>query len=164
MALSHPEKVLSICGIATGPIGATSETNKPLTEEEQKIAKKTWEIFLSRKDSTDPEKHVEGFLAVYEYLNGKIPLDKELAKTYITTMINNSQEEYLRPGNPHERVMQALGESVNSRIGILKKIQAPTLFIQGEVILFACHGLSLQQHKRFLMQNISKSQVWDICF
>ncbi len=133
LALDYPARVLSICPIASGPIGDTAETGKPLTDSEQALMNKTWEVFLARKDAEDPEAHLQGFISVYKHLNGTIPLDEPLARSYVSSMLNCSPKRYLQPGNPHEKVMQHLAETLENRKGALKKIRCPTLIIHGEL-------------------------------
>jgi RimJ/RimL family protein N-acetyltransferase/pimeloyl-ACP methyl ester carboxylesterase len=125
LAIDHPERILSMAIIASGPIGASTETDRPLTAEEQKILEKTWAIFLSRKE----EDAIEGYLSVWRYLNGNIPLNEEMARAYTHDLLKRSAHP-IRAGNPHELVMRNL--HIEKQRGILKKIHVPTLVIHGD--------------------------------
>jgi pimeloyl-ACP methyl ester carboxylesterase len=127
-AFSYPERVRSICAIASGPIAATEETEKLLSEEEKTIFENIWKVFLSRKD----EDGVNGYLEVYRHLSGSLPMDESMALDYIKKMMKYSSKEMLQPGNPHEKVMQKLTNDMPLRKGILKKITVPALIIHGE--------------------------------
>ncbi len=111
LALSYPNRVISICPIASGPLGATEETEKPLTKEESETLKKTWDVFLGRKESQDFDEQVEGFLNVYKYLSGTLPVDDEIAREYINKMLKLSPKKTLQPGNPHEKLMKKIADT-----------------------------------------------------
>jgi pimeloyl-ACP methyl ester carboxylesterase len=128
MALDHPKRILSMTIISSGPIGATIETDRPLTAEEQKTLDKTWAVFLSKKDESALDKQIQGFLPVWRYLNGSIPLDEEMANAYTRDLLTRTTHS-IRAGNPHELLMQNL--EIDQKRGILQKIHVPTLVIHG---------------------------------
>jgi pimeloyl-ACP methyl ester carboxylesterase/nicotinic acid mononucleotide adenylyltransferase len=132
LAIDYPARVISICPIGSAPIGETEETVKGLTEAEQSIMDQTWKVYLARKDSEDPEEHTRGFLEVYRYLHGTLPMDESIARHYISEMVTRSPKETLQAGNPHEKVMARLMESAHERKGILHRIKVPTLIIHGD--------------------------------
>ncbi|MBN4067060.1 alpha/beta hydrolase [Simkania negevensis] len=132
LAIDYPTRVITICPIGSAPIGETEETIKSLTEEEQSIMDQTWKVYLARKDSEDIEEHTRGFLEVYRYLHGTVPMDENIARHYLSEMITHSPKETLQAGNHHEKVMARLMDSSHERKGILGQIKIPTLIIHGE--------------------------------
>jgi esterase len=132
LALAHGDRVLGLGLIASGPLGATAETGKPLTAEEQAANAAIWETMMARRDSPDPEAQLRGYLEVYRALSGSLPLDEDLARWYVTQMLLHCRPGDLRPGNPHERLMRRLGETLEERAGLLARIRVPTLVIHGE--------------------------------
>lgn len=132
LAIDYPDRVISIAPLGSGYIGETEETVRGLTEKEQAIYDQTWKVYLARQDSEDLEKHIQGFLEVYRYLHGSIPMDEEIARHSISEMLMHSPKETLEAGNPHEKAMAQLMESFGERKGILKQIKARTLVIHGE--------------------------------
>lgn len=129
IALKFPKRVLSITAISAGPIGATPETDLPLSKEENTIQEKTWEIFLNRKDGASREAQIQSFLPIWRYLNGRFPLDEEMANAYTRDLILRSYHP-IRAGNNHELVMRNL--ELEKYRDILQNIHVPTLIIHGE--------------------------------
>ncbi len=128
IALEFPKNTLSICSISAGPIGATKDTDHPLSDEEQTILAKTWDIMLSRQDGPSKETKIQSFLPIWKYLNGKFPFDEEMAYAYTKDLILRSQHP-IRAGNNHELVMRSL--DIEKSKNILQKVDLPTLIIQG---------------------------------
>jgi len=128
IALEFPKNTLSICSISAGPIGATKDTDHPLTDEEQATLAKTWDIMLSRQDGPSKETMIHSFLPIWKYLNGKFPFDEEMAYAYTKDLILRSQHP-IRAGNNHELVMRSL--DIEKSRNILQKVDLPTLIIQG---------------------------------
>jgi|GEM_PF-65393 len=129
IAIDHPKRILSMAIISSGPIGPTIETDRPLTDEEQKTLDKTWAIFLSKKDESSLNKQIQGFMPVWRHLNGSIPLDEEMANAYTRDLLTRTTHS-IREGNPHELLMQNL--KIDQHRGILQKIDVPTLVIHGD--------------------------------
>lgn len=144
VGLEFPKYAFSICSISAGPIGATKETDLPLTEQEQEKQNRTWEILLSRKDGSTQEATIQSFLPIWEYLNGSYPLDKVMADDYTRDLILRSRHS-IKPGNNHELVMRSL--DIEKFRGVLRKIDIPTLIIHGELDLLVLprHGKSVAQ-------------------
>lgn len=129
IALEFSKRTLSICAISAGPIGATKETDHPLTDQEQAIQNRTWDIMLSRKDGPSKESMIQSFLPVWKYLNGHFSLDEPLANSYTRDLILRSHHP-IQAGNNHELVMRSL--NLEKSRGVLQKIDVPALVIQGE--------------------------------
>ncbi len=129
LALEYPENTHSITMISAGPLGATKETDSPLTKTEIAIQENTWKIFLERKDGPSKETMIQSFLPVWKHLNGNLPLDEEMAYSYTKDLILRSQHPIMA-GNNHELVMRTLDLEKNR--GALQKITVPALIIQGD--------------------------------
>lgn len=142
IALEFPKKTLSICSISAGPVGATVETDLPLTDQEQAIQSKTWEVMLSRRDGPSKETMIQSFLPIWKYLNGEIPLDKKMAEAYTKDLILRSQHA-VRAGNNHELVMRSL--DLEKSRDVLRKVDLPSLIIQGEAdpLVLPRNGIAL---------------------
>ena len=130
IALAFPKRTFSICSISAGPIGLGEKPFPPVTEKEQAILDRTWKIILSRKDGPSKESMIQSFLPIWEYLNGTLPLDKEMAETYTRDLILRNRHP-IQAGNHHELVMRSFlsGEQLKKT---LQKVDIPTLIIQGE--------------------------------
>jgi pimeloyl-ACP methyl ester carboxylesterase/GNAT superfamily N-acetyltransferase len=129
IALEFPKRTLSICLISAGPIGATLETDRPLTDQEQALQKRTWEVMLSRKDGPSKESLIQSFLPVWKYLNGHFPIDESMAIDYTKDLILRSHHP-IREGNNHELVMRFL--DLKKARNVLQKMDVPTLVIHGD--------------------------------
>lgn len=142
IGLEFPKRAFSICSISAGPIGATEETDLPLTEQEQAIQNKTWEVMLARKDSPSKEATINSFLPVWKYLNGIFPLDETMTDIYTRDLILRSHHS-IKAGNNHELVMRSL--DLEQSRGLLKEIDVPTLIIHGELdpLVLLLHGESV---------------------
>lgn len=131
VGVAYPDRILSLSIISSGSIGATDETDLPLTDNEKKILDKTWEIFLAPKKENNIEEHISSFLPIWKYLNGKIPFDEEMAKNYTKDLLTRTSHK-IKAGNNHELLMKDLTATLEKRRGILKKITSPVLVIHGE--------------------------------
>lgn len=129
IAVKFPERILSLTAISAGPIGATNETDLPLTPEETKIHDKTWQVLLGRKDGATLEETIQNFLPVWQYLNGSFPLDREMATSYTRDLLTRTRHP-IRMGGNHELLMRGL--DLNKHRGILQTITTPILLIHGE--------------------------------
>jgi pimeloyl-ACP methyl ester carboxylesterase len=130
ISLEFPKRAFSLCSISAGPIGATKETDQPLTDQEQALLSKTWEVMLSRKDGPSKESTIQSFLPVWRYLNGEFSLDEAMAEAYTRDLILRSHH-LIKAGNNHELMMASL--DLEKSRGILKRIDLPTLIIHGEL-------------------------------
>jgi pimeloyl-ACP methyl ester carboxylesterase/GNAT superfamily N-acetyltransferase len=142
IGLEFPKQAFSICSISAGPIGATKETDSPLTDQEQAIQGKTWEIMLGRKDGRSKESMIQSFLPIWKYLNGEFPLNESMADAYTRDLILRSRH-LIKAGNNHELVMRSLG--LEQSRGVLRKIDVPALIIHGELdpLVLPRHGISV---------------------
>lgn len=131
LALDYPKRVVGFTAISSGPIGGTPDTDRPLSNSEQTILDKTWEIFLSHKDSSDFEERVAGFLQTWKYLNASIPFDEEMARAYTIDLLTRTNHP-IQAGNNHELVMRALYESLPGNRNLIEQIRVPVLIIHGE--------------------------------
>lgn len=131
IALNYPNRVIGFTAISSGPIGGTSDTDRPLCDSEKSTMDKTWEIFLSRKDSNDLEERVDGFLKIWKYLNGTIAFNEEMARSYTINLLTRTKHA-IQAGNNHELVMRELYESLPQQRNLIERIKAPALIIHGE--------------------------------
>jgi pimeloyl-ACP methyl ester carboxylesterase len=145
MALDFPERVLTLTILSAAPICATADTDLPLTTEEKAIQEKTWDIMFSRKENS-----IEGFLPIWRYLNGTIPLDEKMASTYTQDLLTRSSSQ-IHPGNNHELVMRQL--EIEKCRGLFE-IQTPTLIIHG-----MSDPLSLPRNARALAKAIPHAKL-----
>jgi len=132
IALNHPEKCLSITSISDGLL-----SNISLSKDEKEILEKTWKILLENKPTLNYKESLPGFLKSYEYLNGTVSFDDEMAKNYIKDMYQRSKHLYLTKDNqvkafqvPHNHVKAQENIKVNK--DDLHKINTPTLVIHGQ--------------------------------
>lgn len=130
MALSHPDRMRTLTVISAGPAGETPELLLPQTPEERALFQETWLILLRNRPTQNFEESYPGFLTVWERLNGKFPVEKELARAY-------TEEMYTRSRYPvgahvrHMRVMQKMAETLKERKEMFLQITLPTLIIHG---------------------------------
>lgn len=117
LAIYYPDRVKTITSISS----STSSPDVPSPPD------KTWEIFMENNPSGDFEKDLEGFLKVWEYLNGTAKFDIELAINYTTSLYER------------QKIKGALGEShvkaqakLTDRSDELRKVGIPALVIHGE--------------------------------
>ncbi len=131
MAASYPSRMLSLVSIAAGPVGETEALVAPHTAEEKEAMHQTWLVMLRNRPTQDFEESYEGFRGVWERLNGKIPVDDGLARSYTQEMFTRSR--YPVGAHPHHiRVMQRMAETLKERKEIFAEITLPTLIIHGE--------------------------------
>ncbi|MEN9405719.1 MAG: carboxylesterase [Bacillota bacterium] len=132
LALDHPTRLLSITLISS-PVLAKVELN----EEEQQALANTWEVMLQNKPTATYQESVQGFLEVYSYLHGDLPLDQTMAKAYVKTMYAESTpqnlawfEKFSLQKNPHNHVRAQ--SPLENRSGELSKMGLPVLIIHGQ--------------------------------
>lgn len=130
LAVAYPHRVKSIVSISAGPINATVETEAPLTEEEQAKQQQAWQVFLSREDSLDKEKRIEGFMRVWRHLNGTYSLENDLARAFTLDILDRNCHPF-ESGNNHEKLMQNIHDHLDQAERVVDKIQCPSLIING---------------------------------
>jgi pimeloyl-ACP methyl ester carboxylesterase len=102
----------------------SSSTNSPLVPMPPE---KTWEIYLSNKPQNNFEKDLDGFMIVWEYLNGTAKFDKELAIEY-TKNLYARQDIDGALGASHVKAQ----ETLTDRTEQLKAVKIPSLIMHGE--------------------------------
>ena len=117
MAIYFPDRLISMTSISS----STGSPSIPPPPE------RTWEIYLSNKPQGNFEIDLDGFLEVWEYLNGTARFDKDLAIEY-TRDLYGRQEINGALGVSHVKAQ----ESLSDRSKALKNVKIPTLVIHGE--------------------------------
>ncbi len=117
LAIHYPNRIISMTSISS----STNSPDVPMPPE------KTWEIYLSNKPQGDFETDLDGFLKVWEYLNGTAKFDKELAVEYT----KNLYERQIIDGALGASHVKAQ-ETLRDRTEELKNVNIPTLVIHGE--------------------------------
>jgi pimeloyl-ACP methyl ester carboxylesterase len=117
LGIYYPDRIISITSISS----STNSPTIPLPPE------KTWEIFLSNKPQGDFETDLNGFLKVWEYLNGTAEFDKELAIEYTKNLYERQNIDGAL-GASHVKAQ----ESLTDRTEELKNVKIPTLVMHGE--------------------------------
>lgn len=131
LGIDYPKRCIDISIVSSGPIGATRDTDEPLTEGESRMLERTWKIFLEPKDESTLESHVKSFMSVWRYLNGDYFLNEKMAENYTRDLLTRTQHK-IQVGNNHELLMKNLERSLNNNRDILKQIHIPTIVIHGE--------------------------------
>lgn len=131
IGVDFPNYILSLIMISSGPIGASKDTDIPLSKEEKTVLNKTWEIFLKEKDESTIDTIIDGYMLVWAYLNGKYSLDNEMAISYTKDLLLRTKHQ-IRAGNNHELLMKNVYNALEKNRNILTKIHCPTLVIHGE--------------------------------
>jgi len=117
LVIHYPDRIISMTSISS----STNSPTVPMPPE------KTWEIYLSNKPQGNFETDLNGFLKVWEYLNGTAKFDKELAVEY-TKNLYERQDIDGALGATHVKAQ----ETLTDRTKELKKIKIPTLVMHGE--------------------------------
>lgn len=117
MAIHFADRILSL-------ISASASTNSPLVPAPPE---KTWQIFMEFSPGNNYQKDLNGFLRVWEYLNGTARFDKELAIDY-TKNLYKRQEIKGALGESHVKAQA----NISDRTKLLNKLDIPTLVIHGE--------------------------------
>jgi pimeloyl-ACP methyl ester carboxylesterase len=133
LASEYPEKVLSLVCMCTGPAGATTLTDSPLTAEEKAILDKTREINMANISTLNFEEGLPRYMRMWERWNGTLPLDQELALQFTRELFQHKRPRpKSQPDHPHIQAVRAGMATMEHRRELFKKIHAPTLIIQGE--------------------------------
>ncbi|MCH9627783.1 MAG: Rhodomycin D methylesterase DauP [Chlamydiales bacterium] len=130
MALSHPERMLSLTSLSAGPAGETERLLAPQTDTEKEVMIATWRVMLRNRPTQDFEESYPGFAAVWERLNGNIAVDESLARAYTQEMYTRSRYP-VGAHEPHMKVMQQMAQTLKERKEMFTKITLPTLIIHG---------------------------------
>jgi pimeloyl-ACP methyl ester carboxylesterase len=117
MAIHFPDRVRTFSSIS-------SSTNSPLVPPPPD---RTWELFMENKPTGRYEDDQEGFLPVWEHLNGTASFDKELATDY-TRQLYERQEVNGALGESHVKAQANLTD----RTPLLEKVHIPALVMHGE--------------------------------
>lgn len=117
LGIHYPERIISMTSISS----STSSLTVPMPPE------KTWKIFLSNKPQGSIEIDLNGFLKVWEYLNGTAKFDRELAVEY-TKNLYERQDIDGALGASHVKAQ----ETLTDRTEELKKVKIPTMVMHGE--------------------------------
>lgn len=117
LGIHYPKRVISMTSISS----STNSPTVPMPPEE------TWEVFLSNEPQNDYEKDLDGFLKVWEYLNGTADFDRELAIEYTKNLYKRQVIDGAL-GATHVKAQ----ETLTDRTEELKKVKIPTLVMHGE--------------------------------
>jgi len=117
LSIHFPERVRTITSVS-------SSTNSPLVPPPPT---RTWDIFMGNQPTGHFEQDLEGFLSVWEYLNGTASFDKDLAIDY-TRKLYERQEIKGALGASHVKAQANLTD----RTELLKMVTIPALIIHGE--------------------------------
>lgn len=117
LAIHYPERVLSITSISS----STNSPTVPLPPD------KTWEIYLANKPTGEFNTDLDGFLTVWEYLNGTANFDKELAIEYTKNLYKRQVIDGAL-GATHVKSMHSLTDRTKE----LEKVKFPALVMHGE--------------------------------
>lgn len=117
LGIHYPEQVISMTSIS-------SSTNSPTVPEPPE---KTWKIYSANKPQNNFETDLNGFLEVWEYLNGTAKFDKELAIEYTQNLYKRQNIDGAL-GATHVKSMHSLKDRTEE----LKKVKIPTLVMHGE--------------------------------
>jgi len=117
LGIHFPDRIISMTSIS-------SSTNSPTVPVPPK---KTWEVYLSNKPQGDYETDLDGFLKVWEYLNGTAEFDKQLAIEY-TKNLYKRQNIIGAFGATHVKAQRTLTDRTEE----LNNVKIPALIIHGE--------------------------------
>ncbi|NGX61821.1 MAG: Rhodomycin D methylesterase DauP [Chlamydiae bacterium] len=130
-AAYHPDRVLSTTLISCGPVGERPELKETYSRDEQMVLYETWQAMLGNKPTSDFEESLPGFMGVWERLNGKVPVDTEMARNYTEELYTRSKHE-VGVHTPHVSVMDNVARTLGEKADIFSQIKCPVLIIHGE--------------------------------
>jgi len=142
VGVDYPDRVLSLVIISAGPIEITEEMAKPTTKEEQEILDSTSKIFSAIKPGKTLQETIQNYIPVWRHLNGKIPLDEEMAKDFTRDFLTRTKHN--NTGKNHELMMNKFLATME-KSHTLQKINSPTLVIHGDKdpVVLPRHGKSV---------------------
>lgn len=124
MAMDFPSRVRSVTSISAGSFTSID----PAPDDEKKLLSRTQEVMNSNRFTQDYEESVDGFLMVYRHLHGTIPLDEQMARTYVKDLYQRSNH----PVGQADKHVSALQASLTQdKTLMLKNIEPPMLIIHG---------------------------------
>jgi pimeloyl-ACP methyl ester carboxylesterase len=141
LALYHKDRVASLISISSRPIAKTS-CNDQMPEHEQQLQAQTLKMMFDNPVTMD------GFLNIWQYQHGTIPMDSEMALDYTRQIFNRSLHKPGAAVQNHQKVIMHMLQTLDQRAGMLKTISTPTLVIHGDQdnLLFCdTHGLATAQ-------------------
>lgn len=117
LGIHYPERILSMTSISSST-GSPTVPNPP---------KRTWDIYLSNTPSGNFDNDLDGFMTVWDYLNGTAEFDRELAIDYTKNLYARQViDEAL--GMSHVKAQATLTD----RSDALGQVHIPTLVLHGE--------------------------------
>ena len=133
LLLDYPTRLLSAVFVSSSVL-----TNADLNAKEKETFKKVWAVMLKNKPTKNYAESVGGFMQVYNYLHGDIPVDKDIAEKYIKDMYVRSKPKHIEwfekfsieVGIVHNHVMAQ--QNILDRTHELKKVQVPVFAIHGK--------------------------------
>ena len=117
LAIHYPDRIISM-------VSASSSTNAASVPPPPP---ETWKIFMENNPTNNFKNDLNGFLKVWQYLNGTAQFEKELAIEY-TKNLYERQEISGAIGESHVKAQANLTDRTEK----LKKVNIPALIIHGE--------------------------------
>jgi len=117
LGMHYPERLISMISVSS----STNSSTVPLPP------KKTWEIYLANKPQNDFEKDLEGFLKVWDYLNGTADFNKGMAISYTKNLYDRQKIDGAL-GATHVKAQTTLSDRTKD----LRNVKLPTLVMHGE--------------------------------
>ena len=129
IGVNYPERVLSLVIISAAPIEIIEKTEIPLSRQEQEMMDTTTKMFMNRKDGETLEETIQSYLPIWRHTNGDFPFDEEMAKDFTRDFLTRTKHK--NAGKNHEFMLSAFLATMKP-LGILQKINHPTLVIHGD--------------------------------
>jgi len=117
LGIHYPNRIISMTSVSS----STNSPKVPMPPE------KTWEIYLSNNPQGDFDTDLDGFLKVWQYLNGTAKFDKESAIQYTRNLYERQRIDGAL-GATHVKAQETLSDRTDE----LKDVKIPTLVIHGE--------------------------------
>ena len=109
-AINYPQKTEQLY-LLSSPILATDKNIYTKTDE--KIMNEMWQVLMSNKLYPDYERGKGEFLRAWKYLNGKYPIDMEMAEDYTKKIY---ETETIEPAWNHTKVQENIPDIYNGQI------------------------------------------------
>lgn len=117
LALDYPQRLLNMTSISVGTVGELGTPPKEIMD-----------VLLANKPTQNFESSLPGFMKSWEILNGKIPVDKNMAQAYTKDLYQRSKHKVGVAWN-HIKAQKDFRNFASE----LKTITVPALFIHGEL-------------------------------
>jgi pimeloyl-ACP methyl ester carboxylesterase len=141
LAMGYPDRVLSATIIASFTLNLLSEMNS----KEKQIFEKTWKIVSENKPTKNFEEDLPGYMKVWKYEHGTMPLDDDIAIEFTKDLYTRSKHN-VDFGDYHPHILAI--QNLKDRTDDLKKIKVPVLIIHGEEDYLALPRITGQElHK-----------------